>query len=282
MAIGKLLPIFTLAIGACVFSGCLADKTEFEWRQAWTATAAFESPESAAISRRHDAIFVSNVSGYEKNRNGFISRLSLAGEVLDLVWIDGLNAPTGLAVDEDTLWAVDFDRLVEIDIPSKTMRRYYPAPDANPLLNDVAIAADGEIFVTGSASNTVYRRTDSALEPWSRDEDLLKYANGIYAEDEFVIVAAFNLIRISRSDRRAEKMGDERHPTDLEGVKPDAHGGLFVSAIGDRPLLHIDGEGRVDELMRGSEFIADFDLVDDFLVAPTSPDTIEAFLIERP
>jgi DNA-binding beta-propeller fold protein YncE len=246
------------------------------WKEAWTA-GGFKSPESAAFARNGEAIYVSNVNGYEKNGAGFISRLSPDGAVLDLEWVDGLNAPTGVAVDRDRLWVVDFDRLVEIDIPDRKILGTYPAPDEAPLLNDVAIAEGGAVFVTGSASNTIYYLEDRELKAWIRDDDLLAGANGIHVTDDDIVVAAMHLVRISRLDRRAEILGDTVVLYDLEGVKPDGDGGYYVSAIGDRPLYRLTRDGRIEEVAQGKSFIADFDLRNNALVAPTAPDAVSLF-----
>ncbi len=253
-----------------------ADSNLLAWRKIWATTAAFKSPESAAISHNHRSIFISNVNGYERNGAGFISRLSLDGEVEDLVWLDGLNAPAGIAVAGDTLWVVDLDRLAEIDIPGGRIRAFYPSPDKDALLNDVAVSDAGEVFVTGSASNSVYVLAGSELTLWYKDDENLAYANGIHATPDEIIVAAYHLVRINRADKEVAVIGDRETLFDLEGVKPDGAGGFYVSAIGDRPLYHVKITGETAPLIKGQDFLADFDLSRGLFVAPTSADTILA------
>ncbi len=243
----------------------------------WSTTAAFESPESAVFSEKHGAIFVSNVSGYTTNGKGFISRLSLTGGIVTLKWLTGLNAPTGLAVEGDTLWAVDFNRLVKIDITATKIIGEFPAPDDNPLLNDVAITGEGDVFVTGSASNTVYQLVGGKLVPWLKDDKLLTYANGIYATQNAVVVAAYHLVRINRETKQTEVLGDTKVLFDLEGVKPDSKGGFIVSMIGDRPVYHLSSTGDLTPLFRGKPHVADFDIRHSVLVAPTGAKTVTSF-----
>ena len=61
------------------------------------------SPESVATDGSH--YYVSNVGKElkptDKDGDGFISRMDLKGENLELRFIDGLNAPKGLLVRED-------------------------------------------------------------------------------------------------------------------------------------------------------------------------------------
>ncbi len=277
-----MLKVGVFGLAAACLIACSQAVDDAIWHEAWATTDAFKSPESAAIARKHDAIFISNVKGYEKNGEGFISRLSFDGAVKDLVWLEGLNAPTGLAVDGDTLWAVDFDRLAEIDIPTGEVRAFFPAPDERPLLNDVAVSESGEVFVTGSASNSVYHLKDGALVVWLKDNDNLATANGVYATSSDVVVAAYNLVRVDRATKKITLLGDRSVLNDLEGVKADGAGGYYVSAIGDRPLYQVTKEGNTIPLFEGREFIADFDLADGLLVAPTSADTVIAFEARKP
>ena len=92
----------------------------------WTATAApklvweltgLEAPESALPDPAGDAIYVSNVVGAPdaKDGNGYISRVSPDGKILEQRWAVGLDAPKGLILRGSTLFVSDIDRLVAID-----------------------------------------------------------------------------------------------------------------------------------------------------------------------
>ncbi len=247
----------------------------------WQNMGPFESPESAAIDLVQEAIFVSNVSGYERNGAGFISRLSLDGEMVDRQWLAGLNAPTGLAVQGETLWVVDFDRLVEVDIPTASVRRSYPVADTDPLLNDISVGPDGNVFVTGSASNTIYRLSDDQLLAWRRDDEILRFANGISVSADHVIVAAYHLVKIDRSDGTiTEPIGDPEHLYDLESVVSLCPGRYLISVIGNRPLYSLEAGGRTVAIASHEPYLADFDIARDMLVVP-SGDMVVAFRLSE-
>ena len=75
----------------------------------------FMTPESVLHDPDADVYLVSNIQGdpFEKDDNGFISRVSPDGVVLELRWIDGakenvdLDAPKGMAILGDELWVAD-------------------------------------------------------------------------------------------------------------------------------------------------------------------------------
>lgn len=103
------------------------------------ADAGFMTPESILHDTGSDVYLVSNINGtpLDKDGNGFISRVSPEGEVLDLKWIDGeaegvtLNAPKGMAITGATLWVSDID----------CVRKFALATGA----------PDGEVCVEGAA-----------------------------------------------------------------------------------------------------------------------------------
>ena len=73
------------------------------------------------------AIYVSNIAGaiMQKDGNGFISKLKPDGTFIAREWVKGLNAPTGLALHDRTLYVADVDELVEINIASGEIANRY-------------------------------------------------------------------------------------------------------------------------------------------------------------
>ena len=68
-------------------------------------TALFKNPESVIYSPKQDILFVSNIDGKpnEKDQKGFISKVSPSnGNIIELSWITGLNAPKGMAIYNNT------------------------------------------------------------------------------------------------------------------------------------------------------------------------------------
>src|SRR5262245_17990718 len=79
-------------------------------------TKGLAQPESVVKDPATGAIYVSNIAGavMQKDGNGFISRLKPDGTIIDRQWVKGLNAPTGFALRDRTLYVADVDELVEI------------------------------------------------------------------------------------------------------------------------------------------------------------------------
>jgi len=115
------------------------------------------TPESVLYDATADVYLVSNINGspFGEDDNGFISRLSPAGEVLDLTWIDGadegttLNAPKGMAIVGDLLYVTDLTVVRKFDRISGAPLGEIVVPGAG-FLNDLAPAADGGVWLTDS------------------------------------------------------------------------------------------------------------------------------------
>ena len=114
-----------------------ADQSSLELVELWSIEGQFADPESAVFDPISGSVFVSNVNGYAKDGNGFISRVDQTGENLQLQWMSGLNSPTGLTIAEGFLYAVDYDQLLKIDIATTSIVARFRASDPKPILNDV-------------------------------------------------------------------------------------------------------------------------------------------------
>lgn len=273
--------IVCLAACASWSSTSLFEQTSPVLAKQWELTGPFTSPESAIHDEKRDVIYVSNVAGYTENGLGYISAVGSDGALKDARWLEGVNAPTGMAINGDTLYVADFNRLVEIDIPSAAVRAVYDAPDENPGLNDVTISSAGDIFVSASAISTVYRLEDGGLKRWVSG-DSLQYANGVFADDQHLYVAGYYLHRIDLETREIESFGDDAQLVDLESIEPDGRGGFFVTRIGEKPIAHVSETGVVTNILARPVFTADIDYIVErkLLLAPSGGDALTAFSVE--
>ena len=116
-------------------------------------------PESARYDAEQDVWFISNMVGYGSDHDGvgYIARASATDPTaVEPFIVSGrngvtLDAPKGLAIHGDTLWATDIDVLRGFD-------RHTGAPlatiDFKPygvvMLNDVCVGGDGAIYISDS------------------------------------------------------------------------------------------------------------------------------------
>ena len=218
-----------------------------ELKLLWSIEKTFNMPESATFDAARQAIYISNVNQYAKDGNGFISKVSTDGKSVKLKWLTGLNSPTGLAIYGDILYAADYDALVAVNLKHGKIIQRYDAPDAStkPTLNDVAISAEGVVYVSGSGSRTIYRLEQNQLKVWLKDQDKLKFANGLFIKEDtlyhgglywnaFDIASRKSVNRIPHPDKILK---------DFDGITSDGNDGFLVTLIDDDRLWHIRKDG---------------------------------------
>jgi len=154
----------------------------------------FQTPESVLYDPTADLYLVSNINGNPTGTddNGFISRVTPAGQVQTLKWIDGasasvtLNAPKGMAIAGDTLYVADITAVRMFDRTTGQAKGAVNVPGAT-FLNDAAAGPDGSVYVTDTGVNpdfspngtdAVYRIKDGTLSTVAKNTNL-KNPNGI-------------------------------------------------------------------------------------------------------
>jgi len=154
----------------------------------WETDSIFKVPESVFHDEENDVLYVANINGNptEKNEKGFISKMSLRGELLHYYWIVGLNAPKGMGKHKNKLYVTDIDRVAEIDLKENTIVKYYPAQEAQ-FLNDIAVDKKGKVYVSDMKTNKIYRLSKGKLEVWLESEEL-KSPNGLYYDGKSLLV----------------------------------------------------------------------------------------------
>ncbi len=190
--------------------------------QAWRI-GGLANPESVALSADRSFLYVSNVNGEgdAKDGNGFISRVSLRGDMLARDFATGLDAPKGLALAGDALFVSDIDRIVEIDAASGAVRRRIEAPGAR-FLNDAAVLPDGTVIASDSATQRIYAVRGAAAEVWLEDA-LLSAINGLLPQRDRLIVTtmAGRLLAVDYTSKAitvlAEGLGDADGVANLGG-----------------------------------------------------------------
>ena len=233
-------------------------------------TKGLAQPESVVEYPATGVIYVSNINGavMQKDGNGFISRLTVDGKMLERQWVKGLNSPTGLALHDRTLYAADVDQLIEINAASGEILKRYDAKGA-VFLNDVVVDDDGTVYVSDTPMNTIWRLKDGSFEPWLAN-DALNGPNGLLIQGKTLIVASLGkvqsqgqkkelgtLLAVSLDDQKVSKVGKGELIGNLDGLQAIQPGVYLVTDWAQGALYRVDAKGKVDELIDLNQGSAD-------------------------
>ena len=246
----------------------------------WDLKGDFAAPESAYYDAVSNAVFVSSINGQilERDGNGYISRLSPDGKVVNAKWVTGLDAPKGMRSVGNTLWVSDIDDVVSIDIAKGqiTARVYV---DGAQFLNDLATAPDGTVYVSDSMQSRIYAVKDGKSSVFVEGADVVEQPNGLLVDGSRLILGtigpaptpgappagrgqgaprpsghlfAFDLKTKQRTQLTNENVGG------IDGIEPDGSGGVLVTDVIGQRLLHVAKSGQVRVLAKFTAGGADF------------------------
>jgi DNA-binding beta-propeller fold protein YncE len=246
----------------------LADPLNLE--KQWKTSNELKQPESVVYDILRRSIYVSNINGepLEVDGNGFISLISNDGTIEKLKWIDKLNAPKGMAMLGKKLFVSDINELLVINVETATVINRYKA-DKNSFLNDVAVTSKGEVYVTDTTMNRLYRLYNDQFDIWLENPKL-ENPNGLYIDNDNIFVASWgiptdgwvtdipgHILVISTEDRSIKDFSEGTPIGNLDGLsKYDEHSFLVTDWM-QGELKLINSDGKVDTLLELGKGTAD-------------------------
>jgi sugar lactone lactonase YvrE len=246
--------------------------------KSWETGADFLFPESAVYDAKRGVVYVSNFDVYARAGAGqFVSKLSLDGKIIEREAIKGLVRPTGMAIAGDRLFVVERNGVAEIDLTTGEVAARHALP-ADGLLNDVAVDANGNLFVSDTAKNIVYRRVPGgAFEEWLT-APVVAQPNGLLVRDGKLLIGCSRQNALKSVDLATKKIAvvARFEPGGIDGIKVGKQGDLFVShAVGRIYRLAPDGSmTRLLDTTGPGRYTTDFEYIPekDLLIVPTYVD----------
>jgi len=256
------------------------------------------TPESAYLDEGSGYLFVSQIDGQpnQKDGKGRISKLGLDGSVVTADWFTALNAPKGLRSFGGTLWVADLDEVIGIDVASAKENARVKI-DGATFLNDVAVGADGTVYVSDMLASRIYAIKDGKATVFAEGEQL-EYPNGLFVEGERLIVGGWgskpaadfttkvpgHLYALDLKTK--QKTLITKQPLgNIDGVEQEARGGYLVTDYLAGKLIQVapTGESRVVRTFKPG--LADHTFLyaqGDILIAPhMNENTVAAYDISQ-
>jgi len=237
----------------------------------WKVTDGLQAPESAYFDADSGYVFLSQIGDggpTGKDGDGWISKLTIDGEMVKNKWVTGLNSPKGLRSHDGTLWVSDIDRIVGIDIAGGKISQTVKVPGAE-FLNDLACGPEGSVYVADMLPSRIYQYKDSKISVLAKGEQI-ESPNGLLVaggkliiaawghdiQDDFTTKTAGRLLAMDLATGRITPI-TEKPTGNLDGVEADGQGGYIVTDFKAGKVLRISPDGAVKVLMTFPQGVAD-------------------------
>lgn len=254
----------------------------------WSLTDGIEAPESAYHDARTKTVFLSQIGkggGMADDGDGWISKLSADGKMIDNKWVTGLSAPKGIRVHKGTLWVSDITRLVAIDIAAGKIVKKVTVEGAK-FLNDVAAGPDGTIYVSDMVAGRIYAHKQGKTTVLAEGPGI-QHPNGLLVhrgrliiggwgsnlQDDFSTDPVGHLLAIHLRTKKLTQLTG-KPLGNLDGVEIDGKGGYVVTDWRAGKVFHVTGKGKATTLLTLPQGTADHAYLTDrkLLILPRMKD----------
>ena len=240
----------------------------------WESDTLLRTPESVLIDRERNILYVSNVNlnPWEKDGNGFISKMDMQGNITELKWIEGLHGPKGMGILGNSLFIADIDMLVEANIETGEIINKIEF-EGEPQLNDITVGKDGIVYVSGSGSQKIYAVENGNVTGYLEGEEGERF-NGLYWEKDRMLLitsAGSQFKEINHNSKEvniiAENMGHG------DAIAPVGDGGYITTSWAGK-IFYVSAGGETTTLLDTEDLKEnaadlDFSIENQILYVPT-------------
>lgn len=201
-------------------------------------------PESVLYSATEKKLYVSLIdgAGNVKDGKGGIAILNTDGSVKNANWVEGLNAPKGLAFYKNTLFVADIDAVVSIDIVTGKIINKLEIENA-VFLNDLTVDDKGVVYVSDTRTNKIYRIKNGKSELYLEN---VTSANGLkWVNKNLYVLANTELWKIDeKKSISVLAKGFEKPGDGLEQLK----NGDFIVSCWSGLIYYVKVNGEIKKL----------------------------------
>jgi len=229
---------------ASVVTAFVASAQTHRLEKIWETDTIVAVPESVLPDFKQKILYVSLIDGggWDKDGKGGVAKISPDGKNYNGTWITGLNAPKGLGMYNNKLYAADISEVVVIDMKKGKIEKKIAIEGASGL-NDITVSNKGVVYVSDSRTGRVWRIEKDQPSLYLEN---INGVNGLKAVgDDLFIGAGKNFIK---GDRNKNLTTIAKLPQGIDGIEP-VGGGDFILTAWSGYIFYVSSNGSVETLL---------------------------------
>ena len=237
-----------IALSFLLFAAITAKAQTHQLEKIWETDTIVAVPESVLADLKNGVLYLSLIDGggWDADGKGGVATLSIDGKKYNGGWISGMNAPKGLGMFGNRLYAADIGDVVVVDIKNGKVEKKISIPDANGL-NDITVDSKGVVYVSDSRKAKIWRIENDQPTLFL---DSVRGANGLKAIDEDVYFAAGKNFMKADKNKTVSKIVEV--PQGIDGIEPVGNGDFILTSWAGY-IFYVTADGKYETILDSHE-----------------------------
>ena len=238
--------IFFSALMCMLSSICENAASQHKLVKLWQTDSVLRVPESVLYDPAGRVLYESNINGQDpwgKDGNGSIGKVGLNGKIINVDWVTGLDAPKGLGIFKNNLYAADIDQVRVIDISKGVIVQNIPVEGATGL-NDITVDQNGVVYVSDSRMKKVHRIENGKATVLLEN---LQSPNGLFVKGDVLYVLDNGGMYRVEKNKSLTKIADGMDGG-TDGIE-NVTGNDFLVSCWAGSIWYVHADGTKDHLL---------------------------------
>ena len=219
-------------------------KAQHKLEKLWQTDTIVAIPESVLPDLKSNISYISLIDGggWDADGKGGVAKLGIDGKNYDPNWITGLNAPKGLGIYGNRLYAADINQVVVVDIKNGKIEKKITIDSATGL-NDITVDKNGIVFVSDSRKANVWRIENDIPVLYLEN---LPGVNGLKSIGDDLYIGEGKSFVKANGQKQLTKIVELPQP--IDGIEPVGNGDFICSAWSGY-IFYVYADGHFDLML---------------------------------
>jgi sugar lactone lactonase YvrE len=210
----------------------------------WETDTIVAIPESVLPDLKKGILYISliNGGGWDADGKGGVARLNVDGKNYDSTLVTGLNAPKGLGMYGDRLYAADISNVIVVNLKTGKVEKKIPVDSAQGL-NDITVDNNGIVYVSDSRRSRIWRIEKDQPVLYL---DSIRGVNGLKAIGEDLYIGAGRDFLKADKNKLITKIAEL--PQGIDGIEPVDNGDFILTSWAG-VIFYVTAAGTVETLL---------------------------------